>query len=58
MSEKPGYQELEVINLKLTVDYARLKGEYIGSLKGLLWWDLPKELKTKIEAQIKELESE
>ena len=36
--------------------YDRLLGEFIGILKGLLWWDLPEELEEKIRAKIKELE--
>lgn len=41
---------------RVMIAYARLLGEYTGNLKGFLWWDLPHELKGKINERIKELE--
>ena len=38
---------------KLKIQLARLKGEFVGMLKGILWWDIPKELKERIEEVIK-----
>ena len=44
--------------LKLQLKLARTKGEFIGTLQGILWWDIPEELKEKLENKIKELENE
>jgi len=44
--------------LYLKVKLSRLKGEFIGMLKGITWWDIPKELKEKLENKIKELEDD
>ena len=46
----------EELHLKLKL--ARTKGEFIGTLQGILWWDIPDELKEKLENKIKELENE
>ena len=43
---------------KLKVQIARLEGEYIGTLKGIIWWDIPNELKEKLELLIAELENQ
>ena len=43
---------------RLTIELSRTRGMYIGTLKGILWWDLPKELKSNLENRIKELEAE
>lgn len=48
-----GYDEELHLKLKL----ARIKGEFIGTLKGILCWDIPEELKQKLENKIKELEN-
>ena len=42
---------------KIKIKFARLQGEYVGTLKGILWWDIPKELKTKLEDTISKLEN-
>lgn len=34
---------------RLKIDYARLYGEFIGMIEGVLWWDIPEELKTKLK---------
>jgi hypothetical protein len=39
------------------VPYQRLLGEYEGTLKGILAWDIPEELKEKLRLKIKDLES-
>ena len=44
--------------LYLKLKLARTKGEFIGILKGILWWDIPEELKEKLENKIKELEKD
>ena len=49
-----GYNEELHLKLKL----ARTKGEFIGTLHGILWWDIPEELKQKLENKIKELEND
>jgi hypothetical protein len=36
--------------------YARLLGEFIGIPKGVIWWDIPEELKEILENKIKVLE--
>lgn len=42
---------------KLKIQIARLEGEFVGTLEGILLWELPKELKLKIKEKIKEVES-
>lgn len=42
--------------LKLEIENARLKGDFIGTLKGILFWPIPDDLKLKIQSKIKELE--
>lgn len=39
------------------IKYARLLGEFIGTLKGITYNDIPEDLKLKLEAKIKELEN-
>lgn len=41
-----------------TATYNRLLGNFIGTLKGVCCWDIPDELKMKLERKIKELERE
>jgi len=41
---------------KLKVEIARLNGDFIGTLKGITWWDIPNELKDKLDKKIVELE--
>lgn len=38
--------------------YNRVLGEFIGTLKGVCYWEIPNELKLKLERKIKELEKE
>lgn len=40
---------------KLKIDYAKLIGEFTGTLEGLLWYELPEEIKVKMEDKIEEL---
>jgi hypothetical protein len=40
---------------RVKIKLARLQGEFVGTLKGILWWDIPNELKVKIERRINEL---
>ena len=40
----------------LKVEMARLEGEFIGTLKAITWWNIPNELKDKLEKHIVELE--
>jgi hypothetical protein len=42
---------------KVKINLARLQGEYIGTLKGILWWGIPNELKVKLQEQINKLEN-
>jgi hypothetical protein len=42
---------------KLRLAYAKLLGEYTGVLQGFLWYDLPTEVRTKIEKKIEELKA-
>lgn len=39
------------------IKLAKLQGEFEGTLKGILCWDIPNELKSKIQEQINKLES-
>ena len=41
--------------LKIAVN--RLLGEFIGTLKAISWWDIPDDLKEKLQAKIEELEN-
>lgn len=50
-------QELTKQNLRLIAKEARSRGELTGTLEGILYWDIPEELRVKIQAQIKELRS-
>lgn len=43
---------------KAIIKHSRLLGEYTGTLKGILHWDIPSELREKIEILIKKLEAE
>ena len=43
---------------KLKIKLARVEGEYIGTLKGILWWDIPNELKEKLELLIVKLDNQ
>ena len=43
---------------KIKIKLARIQGEYIGTLKGILWWDIPNELKERLKARIVELENQ
>ncbi len=38
--------------ISLILDYSRLLGEYKGTLQAYLWWDIPQELKERIEKDI------
>ena len=51
---KTKMSEEELLKIKL----ARVQGEYIGTLKGIIWWDIPNELKEKLELLIAELENQ
>jgi hypothetical protein len=42
---------------KLKIDNATQKGYFLGLLKGILWWEIPEELKERINKEIKELEN-
>ena len=42
---------------KLKIDNAIQKGYFLGFLKGILWWDIPEELKERINKEIKEREN-
>lgn len=40
---------------KLRIEHARLQGEFLGFAEGLMWWNLPPELKIRVKEKIKEL---
>lgn len=42
---------------KIRIDFARLQGEFIGTLKGIMFNDIPKELKMKLQRKVVELEN-
>ena len=44
-------------HVKLLLDYSLLLGEFAGTLQGITHWDIPKELKVKLEKQIQELKA-
>lgn len=56
LAKRSDVMSKEELYLKLKL--ARTKGEFIGTLQGILWWDIPEELKEKLENKIKELEKE
>ena len=37
---------------------ARLKGDFVGTLIGITYWDIPNELKSRLNKKIVELEEE
>ena len=43
---------------KLKIEIARLRGEFIGTLKGIVLWDIPDELKERLKDRIRELEKQ
>ena len=43
---------------KIKIKLAKIQGEYIGTLLGILWWDIPNELKEKLKDRIVELENQ
>jgi hypothetical protein len=45
------------ILLKQNIAFPRLLGEFVGTLKGLLLWDIPLKLKDILRAKLSELES-
>jgi hypothetical protein len=45
--------ELEI----LKIEYSKLRGDLTGTLKGIVSWNIPKELKDKVNKKIKELEN-
>jgi len=42
--------------MKQTITPERLLGEYIGTLKGICAWDIPEQLREKLERRAKELQ--
>ena len=42
---------------KLKIEHEALKGYFSRYLRGILMWDIPEELKEKINNQIKELKN-
>jgi hypothetical protein len=54
LTEKVASLKFEIKRLK--VETARLEGEFIGTLKAITFWNIPKELKDKLEERIVELE--
>lgn len=43
--------------IKNSIDANRFLGEFIGTLKGVSLWDIPEELKIKLQNKIEELEN-
>ena len=43
---------------KLLIKHSRTVGEFKGTLEGILWWDIPSELKERITVKIQSLEVE
>tara|TARA_R100000049_G_C1947144_1_gene92762 strand:- start:2231 stop:2404 length:174 start_codon:yes stop_codon:yes gene_type:complete len=41
---------------KLLIDYAKILGEFKGTLEAVTYWDVPQELKDKMNSKISELE--
>lgn len=57
-SEKAHFEEQQKIIKDCFVKIGKLsryKGEFMGTLEGLLFWDLPEDLKVKIQTQLKYL---
>ena len=42
-------------NLKHAIDLAKLRGELIGLLEGVCMWDIPEELRFRLQKKIEEL---
>ncbi len=42
---------------KITLQANRLLGEFIGTLHGICYWDIPDQLKYKLQEQIKQLQN-
>ena len=42
---------------RLRIQANRILGEYTGTLQGILHWEIPEELKIKLEEKIKELKN-
>ncbi len=43
---------------KQKIEYGCLLGNFIGTLEGILWWEIPTGLRLKLEQKIKELKQE
>ena len=43
---------------KLKIEFARLRGDFVGTLIGITYWDIPNELKIKLNKKIVELREE
>jgi len=47
--------KLRIELVKLRIEYAKLSGEFLGFVEGLDWWELPRELRIKINHKKNEL---
>ena len=53
-------EKIDVLDEKLqkqTIQICRLVGEWTGMLEGICMWEIPKELKVKLQKKIKELKA-
>ena len=41
--------------VKVNIEYNKLRGQYLGLLEGLLWWEIPEKLKAIVQNSINEL---
>ncbi len=48
---------IERVLLNQQITQTRLLGEFIGTLEGILFWEIPQALKIIIEGKIKELKT-
>lgn len=44
--------------LKQEIKHQRLIGEFTGTLQGILWWDIPQQLREKLKQKIAALEKQ
>jgi hypothetical protein len=52
IDEKLGDASSNAVKIK----YATILGEFKGTLEGILWWDIPNELKERLKLKIKQLD--
>lgn len=57
MNKKSKPKHLYHCVLRERIKYNRILGEYMGTIQGILAWDLPEELRSKLEKTLTDLKS-